>query len=240
MQNATTDRPVPPGRAAARHGRDGNQPGQRQHAGLQDRPHPVRRLARTPTGVDPVPGGRTVAYTQDRATYREQAAGALTQTGNPLDLALSGAGFFTVQTKAGPMLTRAGRFDLQRRRHRADADGNALLDTAGQPVRVSAADTQLQVPATARSAARTARSAASASCSPPTPTACRRRATACSPPTRHRRRGAAEGRRRRAGGKQRAADRRNHPHDERAARVPVRQRSSSRARASGSNPPSTS
>ena len=97
------------------------------------------------SGVDAVPGGRTVAYTQDRATYREQAEGALTQTANPLDLAISGAGFFTVQTKAGPMLTRAGRFDLQSDGTVADADGNALLDTAGKPIHVAAADTQLQV-----------------------------------------------------------------------------------------------
>ena len=97
------------------------------------------------TGVDPVRGGRTMAYTQDRATWREQAEGALTQTGNPLDLAISGAGFFTVQTKAGPMLTRAGRFDLQTDGTIADADGDALLDANGQPIHVAAADTQLQV-----------------------------------------------------------------------------------------------
>ena len=97
------------------------------------------------SGVDPVRGGRTLAFTQDRATWREQAEGALNQTGNPLDLAISGAGFFTVQTKAGPMLTRAGRFDLQADGTVADGDGDALLDTNGQPIRVAAADTVLQV-----------------------------------------------------------------------------------------------
>ncbi len=96
-------------------------------------------------GVDPVRGGRTVAYTQDRATWRDPAEGPLSHTANPLDLAISGPGFFTVQTKAGPMLTRAGRFDLQADGTVADADGNALLDGAGAPVRVAAADTQLQV-----------------------------------------------------------------------------------------------
>ncbi len=97
------------------------------------------------TGTDPVRGGRVLAYTQDRATYREQAEGPLTHTANPLDLAITGPGFFTVQGKAGPLLTRAGRFELQADGTVADGDGNALLDTGGRPVRVAAADTALQV-----------------------------------------------------------------------------------------------
>lgn len=97
------------------------------------------------SGVDPVRGGRTLSFTQDRATYREQSEGALSHTANPLDLAITGEGFFTLQTKAGPMLSRAGRFNLQADGMVADADGNALLDTAGQPIRVSAADTSLSV-----------------------------------------------------------------------------------------------
>ncbi len=97
------------------------------------------------TGVDSVPGGRVLAFTQDRATYRDAAEGPINQTTNPLDLAISGPGFFTVQTKGGPMLTRAGRFDLQADGTVADGDGNALLDTGGSPLHVAAADTQLRV-----------------------------------------------------------------------------------------------
>jgi flagellar basal-body rod protein FlgF len=97
------------------------------------------------SGVDPVPGGRTLSYTQDRATYREQAEGAVSHTANPLDLAIEGPGFFTVQSKNGPMLTRAGRFDLQANGTIADADGNALLDNQGKPMKVAAADTALTV-----------------------------------------------------------------------------------------------
>lgn len=98
-----------------------------------------------PTGTEPVRGGRVIAFTQDRATYRDQAAGPLSHTANPLDLALAGPGFFTVQAKAGPMLTRAGRFGLLADGTVADTEGNALLDTTGGPIRVAAADTVLQV-----------------------------------------------------------------------------------------------
>ncbi|MHB2155659.1 flagellar basal-body rod protein FlgF [Calditrichota bacterium GD2] len=52
------------------------------------------------------------------ATDFEQ--GALTQTNNPLDLAISGRGFFTVQTKDGVAYTRDGHFKL---------DGNGVLRT---------------------------------------------------------------------------------------------------------------
>jgi flagellar basal-body rod protein FlgF len=91
------------------------------------------------------PGGKQIYYTQDRATYREQTEGAISHTGNPLDLALTGSGFFTVQTQAGPRLTRAGRFSLQADGSITDSAGNALLDTAGQPMKISPADTVLTV-----------------------------------------------------------------------------------------------
>jgi flagellar basal-body rod protein FlgF len=99
------------------------------------------------TGTHAPKGDRTLSYTQDRATYRDRAEGTLTHTGNPLDLALSGDGFFTVRTQAGTRLTRAGRFTLQSDGGITDEAGNALLDSAGTPLRVGAADTNLTVTA---------------------------------------------------------------------------------------------
>ena len=57
-------------------------------------------------------GEASVAYVQDRATWRDQAAGTLTHTANPFDLALAGNGYFTVATPNGPRLTRDGQFGL--------------------------------------------------------------------------------------------------------------------------------
>jgi flagellar basal-body rod protein FlgF len=99
------------------------------------------------TGTSAVRGDRQVAYVQDRATYREHAEGTLTQTGNPLDIALSGEGYFTVRTPNGTRLTRAGRFTLQSDGTIADEAGNPLLDTNSQPMRVTAADTRLAIAA---------------------------------------------------------------------------------------------
>lgn len=99
------------------------------------------------SNTDAPTGGRTVAYVQDRATYRDQTAGTLQHTGNPLDLALGGEGYFTVETPRGPRLTRAGRFSPQADGTLSDADGNALLDTEGKRLRLSAADAHVTVTA---------------------------------------------------------------------------------------------
>ncbi len=103
-------------------------------------------LVREPGGAAPA-GDTALAFTQLRATYRDRAEGTLTHTGNPLDLALSGEGWFTVQTGAGVRLTRAGRFTLQKDGAVTDEAGNALLDVNAQPMRLSTADTELTVKA---------------------------------------------------------------------------------------------
>lgn len=113
---------------------------QAQHALFSDW---LNRQVRT----EPPPGGRTVAYVQDRATFRDQQAGPLEHTGNPLDLALNGGGYFTVDTANGVRLTRAGRFGLTADGTVADSEGHALRDTNGQPLRVSPTDRQITVTA---------------------------------------------------------------------------------------------
>ncbi len=98
-------------------------------------------------GADAPRGGRVVSYVQDRATYRDQGAGSVQHTGNPFDLALGGDGYFSVDTERGPRLTRAGRFAPMADGRLGDAEGNALLDTAGQPIRIGAADGRVTITA---------------------------------------------------------------------------------------------
>ncbi|HEX3346537.1 MAG TPA: flagellar basal-body rod protein FlgF [Acetobacteraceae bacterium] len=99
-------------------------------------------------GSAALPGGeKALTYTADRATYRETTAGALTHTGNPLDLAIAGDGFFTVGTRNGPRLTRAGHFTAGPDGNIVDAEGNPLLDANGRPIQVGATDTQIGIAA---------------------------------------------------------------------------------------------
>jgi flagellar basal-body rod protein FlgF len=88
---------------------------------------------------------RSVDYTQDRATWREQQSGTLTHTGNPLDLALSNDGYFTVLTQQGPRLTRDGRFGLMPNGTLANSAGNPVLDSNGQRIQFSPTDTKISI-----------------------------------------------------------------------------------------------
>ncbi len=100
-------------------------------------------LSRQTSGTPP--GGKTIVFTQDRATYRDRQAGQFSQTANPLDLAIAGEGFFTVQAAGGPRLTRAGHFTLGQDGTVVDEQGNALLDTAGKKLQLTPADTTITV-----------------------------------------------------------------------------------------------
>ena len=97
------------------------------------------------SGGSTPPGGSPIAYTQDRATWREQQAGTITHTGNSLDVAVTGSGYFTVSTAAGPRLTRDGRFGLTPGGTIADTAGNNVLDNNGQPIQLAPTDTQITI-----------------------------------------------------------------------------------------------
>jgi flagellar basal-body rod protein FlgF len=103
-------------------------------------------LTKEPTGAV-ARGDGQIAFTQARATYRDHTEGTITQTGNQLDLALAGEGYFNVQTPNGDRLTRAGRFTLRNDGTITDESDHPLLDVNGNPMRVSTADTQLTVKA---------------------------------------------------------------------------------------------
>jgi len=60
--------------------------------------------------------------------------GALTQTGNPLDLAIEGEGFFQVQTPNGPRYTAMAVFTAHRADNWFTAAGDAVLSITGQPI----------------------------------------------------------------------------------------------------------
>jgi len=98
-------------------------------------------------GRDIPPGAETVQLTQDRASYRDQSAGPITHTSNPLDLALASDGYFSVETPQGPRLTRAGHFELNADGNLVNSDGHALLDNGGQKLTLAPTDTRITVSA---------------------------------------------------------------------------------------------
>ncbi len=67
--------------------------------------------------------------------------GAFQPTGNPLDVAIDGDGWFAVQTPQGIRYTRKGNFALDRNGTLVTADGYPVLGTNNQPIRVPPSST---------------------------------------------------------------------------------------------------
>ena len=69
--------------------------------------------------------------------------GNLQKTGNELDMAIQGAGYFVVQTARGPMYTRNGSFQVSAKRGLVTASGDPVMGEGGpitlQPGSVSVA-----------------------------------------------------------------------------------------------------
>jgi flagellar basal-body rod protein FlgF len=81
----------------------------------------------------PIEGG-SVALTEARARYFDEAQGALEETGGVLDLAIEGEGYFTVRTPEGDRLTRAGAFTRNADGLVVNMDGHALVGEGGSEI----------------------------------------------------------------------------------------------------------
>jgi flagellar basal-body rod protein FlgF len=68
------------------------------------------------------------------------AQGALEQTGNPLDLAIEGQGFFEIQTANGLRYTRDGGFHRARSGQLVTGAGEPVLGPTGQPIPIPPGD----------------------------------------------------------------------------------------------------
>ncbi|GLC28201.1 flagellar hook-basal body protein [Roseisolibacter agri] len=102
-------------------------------------PAAVGPAAVGPAAVGPAEEGPSVPV-PDAATDLRQ--GPLMDTGAPLDLALSGPGFFVVATPGGERWTRGGSFSLAVDGSIQDATGAALLGPDG-PIRIPAGAAQI-------------------------------------------------------------------------------------------------
>jgi len=72
--------------------------------------------------------GESLSMVLDYGQYKDTSSGDVRQTGNALDVALGGPGFFMVETAAGTQYSRAGNFALNDNRELVNASGNPVLD----------------------------------------------------------------------------------------------------------------
>lgn len=75
-----------------------------------------------------------VRFVRDVAMARDMAQGPVQRTGNSLDIAIEGDGFFSVRGPEGPLYTRDGTFRLGPDGTLTTRDGNAVLNAQGQPI----------------------------------------------------------------------------------------------------------
>ncbi len=78
----------------------------------------------------------TVEFVRDYTIARDFRPGALMRTDNSLDVALTGEGFFGVNSAQGLSYTRDGRFSLDTNGRLISHDGNPIIDIAGQEINI--------------------------------------------------------------------------------------------------------
>ncbi|MBO6210381.1 MAG: flagellar hook-basal body protein [Schwartzia sp.] len=83
------------------------------------------------------------AYTSEVAV--DHAPGAFMTTGNPLDLAISGNGFFVIDTPQGLRYTRNGNFYRTPTGDLVTSDGQAVLSRQGRPINIPENATRIVV-----------------------------------------------------------------------------------------------
>ena len=74
---------------------------------------------------------RTVSFVHDRATWLDLSQGPVQQTGNPLDVAISGNAFLTVQTPRGERYTRNGALQINSQGQLVTSEGLQVVGTNG-------------------------------------------------------------------------------------------------------------
>jgi flagellar basal-body rod protein FlgF len=109
------------------------------------------------TTANNIANATTAGFRGDRVTFREaytnarsadlsevtvastridSQAGALTQSGNPLDMALDGDGYFAINTPNGTRYTRAGNFQIDDGRNIVTTEGFAVRGDGGAAITI--------------------------------------------------------------------------------------------------------
>jgi flagellar basal-body rod protein FlgF len=81
-------------------------------------------------------GQKAVSFASAGNTYLSSAHGSLTETGNPFDFAIQGDAWFGIETPAGTVMTRDGRFSMDENGQLMSTEGYPVLDAGGAPIQL--------------------------------------------------------------------------------------------------------
>lgn len=86
-----------------------------------------------------------LSFTQDISSWRDTTDGPMRQTGNPFDVAITGPGYFQVETAGGTRYTRAGNFILGNDGTLMTANGYPVLSNDGQRIVLNQQDRKIMI-----------------------------------------------------------------------------------------------
>lgn len=87
---------------------------------------------------------KNLSYVHDRAVLKNMSPGPMSQSGNELDVAISGEGWFVVGTNDGERYTRNGEFKLSNTGTLVDNQGLPILGEAGE-ITFDSRETQITI-----------------------------------------------------------------------------------------------
>lgn len=108
----------------------------REFLTANERPPDVIQVPRVPASIESfydMQGGDK-SFVDPIGTYTDFTQGGLKSTGNPLDVAIDGKGFFEVATTNGVKMTRHGSFSIDGNGQLVTKDGYPVLAAAGDGV----------------------------------------------------------------------------------------------------------
>jgi flagellar basal-body rod protein FlgF len=85
-----------------------------------------------------------LSYVIDSGTPLDLSTGAIEMTGNPLNAAIKGDGFFAVQTPQGERYTRNGAFEINGQGQLVTSDGHPVLGSSG-PITLGPEETNVSI-----------------------------------------------------------------------------------------------
>lgn len=86
----------------------------------------------------PADGSDPSSYVVSQGNARDMSQGPVSHTGNPLDIALNGAGFLTVTTPSGNQYTRNGHLQLDSQGELVTSAGFIVQGDGGSPIVIPA------------------------------------------------------------------------------------------------------
>lgn len=82
-------------------------------------------------------GEKSISFASAGDSYLSPTAGNLQETGNPFDFAIQGNAWFGIQTPAGVVMTRDGRFTMTEGGQLMTLEGHPVVDAGGAPIQLN-------------------------------------------------------------------------------------------------------